>query len=226
VTRDNRSRPDADALSHELRTPLSVIAGYAELLAIRDDDETRHEAAARISEAVARLGTLVDELAERVAGHDRDAEPEVEQQVREARDRLGRQKEGAGPSRRVLIVDDDASLRHLVRMTLPSEGFDILEAHDGADALEQIRIRVPDIVVLDWNMPERSGSAVLGELQTSHPDLPVIVLTAEHRPSHKALAGALGARTFLTKPFSPLELLATIEALLEEPPRRRGRWTN
>jgi CheY-like chemotaxis protein len=223
---ESRLPGDADSLAHELRTPLSVIAGYAELLAIRDDDETRREAAAGISKAVARLGTLVDELAERAAVHDDGAGPKEDQQVRETRDRLGRRETGAGPSRRVLIVDDDPSLRHLVRMTLPSEGFDILEAHDGTDALEQIRVRVPDLVVLDWNMPERSGSAVLDDLQTSHPDLPVIVLTAERRTSHKALARALGARIFLTKPFSPLELLATVEALLAEPPRPRGRWTN
>lgn len=224
TTSDNRSRDDADALSHELRTPLSVIAGYAELLAMRDDDDTRLEAAARISEAAARLGKLVDELAERVAKQADPAGAEDEE-VRAARDRLGRRVPNEGPPRRILIVDDDASLRHLVRMTLPSDGFDIVEAHDGADALEQIRVRVPDLVVLDWNMPERPGSAVLSELQTGHPDLPVIVLTAEHRRSHKALAGALGARTFLTKPFSPLKLLATIEAVLEEPPRRQGRWT-
>jgi DNA-binding response OmpR family regulator len=107
-------------------------------------------------------------------------------------------------------------------MTLPEEDFDIVEAGDGAEALQQIGIRVPELVVLDWNLPERSGSAVLGELQTSHPDLPVIVLTAERRTSHRALARALGARTFLTKPFSPLELLETVEALLEEPPGPRG----
>ena len=225
MTSDSRARDDADALSHELRTPLSVIAGYAELLTTRDDDETRLEAAARISEAAARLGTLMDELAERVAERADPAAAEDEE-VRAARDRLGRRGRDDGPSRRILIVDDDAELRHLVRMTLPSEGFDIVEAHDGADALEQIRVRVPDLVVLDWKMPERSGSAVLDELQTSHPDLPVIVLTAERGTSHKALARALGARTYLTKPFSPLELLAKVEALLAEPPRRRDRWTN
>jgi CheY-like chemotaxis protein len=225
VTGDSQARHDADALSHELRTPLSVIAGYAELLATRDDDETRLEAAARISEAAARLGTLVDELAERVAEQADPAAAEDEE-VRAARDRLGRHGRNEGPARRILIVDDDAELRHLVRMTLPSEGFDILEARDGVDALEQIRIRPPDLVILDLNMPERSGSAVLGDLQTTHPELPVVVLTAEQRPSHKALARALGARTFLTKPFSPLELLARVEALLAEPPRRRDRWTN
>ena len=84
MTSNSRSREDADALVHELRTPLAVIAGYAELLATRDDDETRREAAAGISKAAARLETLVDELAERAAGHDRGAEPERDGQASEA----------------------------------------------------------------------------------------------------------------------------------------------
>ena len=99
MTSDDGPPGDADALAHELRTPLAVIAGYAELLAARDDDQTRLEAAARISEAAARLGALVDELAERVAG--RDDGQEQDHEVREARDRLGRRatSERRSPSR-------------------------------------------------------------------------------------------------------------------------------
>ncbi len=122
----------------------------------------------------------------------------------------------------VLLVDDDATLRHLLRMTLPAHGFQILEAPDATDALEQIGAHPPDLVILDWNLPDRSGSTVLDELQRRLPQLPVIVLTGEHRSTHRALAKALGARTFLTKPFSPLELLATVEALLAERPARDG----
>ena len=216
--RDNR-----DALLHELRTPLAVITGYAELLAARDDETTRLEAAARITEAAARLEALAEDLAATVAAS--PGRTVLEGRVQEARERLSRIGAGAA-GRRILIVDDDASLRQLVRMTLPAEGFDIVEARDGADALEQIRVRVPDLVVLDWNMPERSGSAVLDELQSTYPKLPVIVLTAEHRASHRALARALGARTFLTKPFSPLELLRAIEKLLDEPGRKGGGSTD
>ena len=219
MTTGGEARVDRDALLHELRTPLAVINGYAELLAVRDDEATRREAAARIAEAAARLGALVEDLAAAVAGT--PADTVLEGQVQEARERLSRVGAGAA-GRRILIVDDDASLRHLVRMTLPAEGFDIVEARDGVDALEQVRARVPDLVVLDWNMPERSGSAVLDELQSTYPNLPVVVLTAEHRASHRALARALGARTFLTKPFSPLELLRAIEKLLDEPAHQRG----
>ena len=79
MTSDNRPPGDAEALAHELRTPLAVIAGYAELLAARDDDQTRRQAAAGISEAAARLGALVDELAERVAGRDGGAESQQDE---------------------------------------------------------------------------------------------------------------------------------------------------
>lgn len=73
---------------------------------------------------------------------------------------------------------------------------------------------MPDLVLLDWKMPGRSGSEVLDELKRSYPDLPVIVLTAEIQEHHRVLAESLGVDVFLTKPFSPLELLETVERLL------------
>jgi DNA-binding response OmpR family regulator len=68
--------------------------------------------------------------------------------------------------------------------------------------------------VLDWKMPGRWGSEVLDEVRSRNPDLPVIVLTVELKPQHRELAEQLGADVFLTKPFSPLELLAAVERLL------------
>jgi CheY-like chemotaxis protein len=92
----------------------------------------------------------------------------------------------------------------------------VLEAGNGDQALELIGREPPDLVLLDWQMPGRSGSQVLDELKHRHPDLPVVVLTAQHQPPHRALAEALGVDVFLTKPFSPLELLDTVERLLAE----------
>lgn len=92
----------------------------------------------------------------------------------------------------------------------------MLEASDGDRALELIEREPPDLVLLDWQMPGRPGSHVLDELKRRHPDLPVVVLTAQHQPPHRALAEALGVDVFLTKPFSPLELLDTVERLLAE----------
>ena len=212
---------DVGSLTHALRTPLAVITGWAELLASGADDQPR-DAAARILEAAERLSGLIDDLEERLEHG--DVPPSVvERQLSEARARLSSAiRRDANVPCRVLVVDDDATLRHLLRMTLPAHGFQILEAPDATDALEQIGTHVPDLVILDWHLPDRSGSTVLDELQRRLPQLPVIVLTGEHRSTHRALAKALGARTFLTKPFSPLELLATVEALLAERPARDG----
>jgi DNA-binding response OmpR family regulator len=120
--------------------------------------------------------------------------------------------------RRILIVDDDDSVRSLLRMTLPEDEYEIDEATDGEQALARLDERVPELVLLDWKMPGRHGSLVLDELKRRHPKLPVIVLTAEIAEHHRSLAEALKVDVFLTKPFSPLELLETIERLLAEHP--------
>ena len=120
--------------------------------------------------------------------------------------------------RRIMIVDDDESVRSLLRMTLAEDEYEIDEATDGEQALRLLERAVPDLVLLDWEMPERHGSLVLDELKRRHPQLPVIVLTAEIAEHHRSLAEALNVDVFLTKPFSPLELLETIERLLVEHP--------
>lgn len=120
--------------------------------------------------------------------------------------------------RRILIVDDDASVRSLLRNTLPEVEYEILEAADGAEALTQFRAEAPDLILLDWRMPGMGGSSVLDAVKDQHPQLPVIVLTSEVQDHHRALAETLGVDSFLTKPFSPLELLETIERLLDERP--------
>lgn len=114
----------------------------------------------------------------------------------------------------VLIVDDDEAVRSLLRVTLPTDGFVVLEAQDGTAALELTSGNEPDLVLLDWHLPGPSGSEVLEELHRTRPALPVIVLTVESRDRERELAHSLGAAAFLTKPFSPLELLDTIGRLL------------
>ncbi len=117
---------------------------------------------------------------------------------------------------RILVADDDDSVRSLLRLTLPAGGVEVVEARDGEEALELISSHAPDLLLLDWKMPGRPGADVLAEVRRSHPTLPVIVLTADQAGSTHELAGALGADTFLTKPFSPLELLEAVESFLPE----------
>jgi DNA-binding response OmpR family regulator len=115
-------------------------------------------------------------------------------------------------TRIVMVVDDDPSVRRLLSLT-PVEGFDIVDS-EGPDAIglaERVR---PDLVFLDWRLPGARGEDLLRELKSARGELPVIVLTAEQAPGERKTALALGADLFLTKPFSPLELIGAVERLL------------
>ena len=117
----------------------------------------------------------------------------------------------------VMLVDDDVSVRRLLALTLPVEGFEIVES-EGADAVELAERSRPDLVFLDWRLLETRGEDVLRGLKQVRPELPVIVLTAEHAPRERETALELGADLFLTKPFSPLELIQSVERLLGPDP--------
>ena len=311
--------------AHDLRTPLTVIAGYAELLLQRDDEETRRDAAEQILAATTRISSGIDDVLTllAIAADDVVLEP-VQLDLRDAvsgaaglsqppdavvvggsapvvqadaeqlsrmlaallasarRSRrgegaalvaieeetgfavvsfeLGEQWESDADSRldlhvahrlaelqggsiavetaaesgcsrlrltiplagstsrsvlrRVMIVDDDDTIRSLLRITRPSGGYEIIEAQGGDEALELARAMDLDLVLLDWRMPGRSGADVLQELKRGWPGLPVIVLTASTDANPRRIAEGLGADLFLTKPFSPLELLDAVEQLL------------
>jgi CheY-like chemotaxis protein len=183
---------------HALKTPLVVIVGYAELLAGGGDEEFRGAAAREILTAARQLDHALDSL---LGVEPAPAEP--------APTNGSRPKEGAS---RILLVDDDAFVRRLLRLTLSAHDFEIAEASDGDLALDLIDAQHPELVLLDWQMPFTPGSTVLKRLQERHPDLPVVVLTTD--TTQRAEAMRLGATAFLTKPFSPLGLLETIEFLL------------
>jgi CheY-like chemotaxis protein len=113
-----------------------------------------------------------------------------------------------------MVVDDDPAVRNLLRVTLLTfEGLEIVEASSVVEALECLEKQVPDLILLDWRMPKASGAEVLEELRRRGHDVPVIVLTAEGE-NGRPLAESLGADRFLTKPFSPIQLLDTVEQLL------------
>jgi len=115
-----------------------------------------------------------------------------------------------------MIVDDDEVIRSLLHSTLPDEGYDLLEAENGEQALEIADAREPALVLLDWRMPGSSGEEVLSALKQQYPDVAVIVLTADPEEKVRTLAESLGADVFMAKPFSPLQLLGCVERLLPE----------
>ncbi|MEX2644854.1 MAG: response regulator [Gaiellaceae bacterium] len=118
---------------------------------------------------------------------------------------------------RILICDNEDALRELVRATLAPDGHQIIEARDGDESLEAARRELPDLIVLDMMMPGRTGLEVLRELRAD-PRLgatPVVMLTARTQLADEQAAVDAGADRFVGKPFSPLELAAVVDALLE-----------
>lgn len=125
----------------------------------------------------------------------------------------------AGAVPRILVCDNEDVLRALVRASLGGNGYDLVEARDGDEALALARDTKPDLVLLDMMMPGRSGLDVLAELRAD-PELAetrVVMLTARTQAADREAAAEAGADHFLTKPFSPLQLAALVEDMLSEP---------
>lgn len=114
---------------------------------------------------------------------------------------------------RILIVDDEQRILDLVTAYLDKEGFDYQTAKDGAAGLNAVRSYKPDVVVLDIMLPGRDGLEVLAELRRES-DAYVIMLTAKSEEMDKIIGLSVGADDYITKPFSPRELIARIKAAL------------
>jgi DNA-binding response OmpR family regulator len=120
-------------------------------------------------------------------------------------------------SRTILVVDDEPNIRELCRLYLEQEGFTVAEAADGPGALAQAGAVGPDLVVLDVMMPGKSGFEVCKELAPQ--GIPVLLLTARGDELDRILGLELGADDYLTKPFSPRELVARVKAILRREER-------
>ncbi len=117
----------------------------------------------------------------------------------------------------VLIVDDDPKLLKMLRRTLAYEGFHVLSATDGHEALAEMQAHRPDVVVLDWLMPGLDGLGVLERLRGAGDKTLVLMLTARDAVEHRVEGLESGADDYLVKPFAPAELLARVHALLRRP---------
>jgi two-component system response regulator MprA len=114
----------------------------------------------------------------------------------------------------VLIVDDDQKLLKMLRRTLVYEGFDVITAADGREALALIEAHQPDVIVLDWLMPGMTGIQVTEQLREEHDDTMILMLTARDAVEDRVEGLESGADDYLVKPFAPAELLARVHALL------------
>lgn len=116
----------------------------------------------------------------------------------------------------VLVVDDETPLRDLIRAYLERDGYSVVEASTGKEALSAAALHNPDIIVLDLMIPEIDGTEVCRRIRASS-DVYIIMLTAKADEVDRVVGLEVGADDYLTKPFSPRELVARVRALLRRP---------
>ena len=126
---------------------------------------------------------------------------------------------------RILVVDDEANLRHTLTYTLQQEGFETLSAADGEQALTLARSGAPDLVILDVMLPKMDGFEVCRRLRRES-DVPVLMLTARDTEIDKVVGLEIGADDYLAKPFSMRELVARIKAMLRRAAKTTEATTN
>jgi CheY-like chemotaxis protein len=116
----------------------------------------------------------------------------------------------------ILIAEDDFNIRSLLRLTLDTGHFEIIEAEDGVSAIETARRRQPDLMFLDWRMPLRSGLEVCKALRADPEtaQIKIVMVTARAQELDRQAALAAGVDDFITKPFSPIALLDKVREVL------------
>ena len=122
-------------------------------------------------------------------------------------------------SRTILVVDDAAFMRMLLRDILSAQGYEVHEAVNGRDAVEKFAEVHPDLVTLDLTMPEMDGLAALARIREMDPSARVVIVTAQSAPDAVVAAFDAGALDFITKPFQPAKLIETVRKCLASVPR-------
>ena len=118
---------------------------------------------------------------------------------------------------KLLIIEDEPDLRELLSFTLSREGYDVMEAETAETALQMLDSKLPDLAIVDWMLPGMDGIELVKRLRRDDvtEDLPIIMLTARGEEPDKLKSFDVGIDDYITKPFSPRELLARIKALLK-----------
>ena len=115
---------------------------------------------------------------------------------------------------KVLVVDDDIKLLKMLKRTLVFENLDVLTATNGREALEVVQQESPDLLIVDWMMPEMDGLELIQYLRDAHNRMPILMLTARDALENRVFGLESGADDYLVKPFAPAELVARVHALL------------
>lgn len=127
--------------------------------------------------------------------------------------------------RTVLVVDDEPDVLLLCRVNLEFEGYEVIEAADGEQAMAQAHAHHPDVVLLDVMMPKMDGWQVLAAIKADDElaDIPVVMLTAKVQDQDQIRGWSQGAADYITKPFSPLALSQVLQDVLETAPEEEDR---
>src|SRR5216110_3315514 len=129
------------------------------------------------------------------------------------------------PPKRILIVDDEAMIRKAIHLALEKEGYDVVEAETGAEALRRIELNKPDLILLDIMLPDVSGFDVCRDIRKAGLRVPIIILSAKTEEIDVVVGLEIGADDYITKPFRTRELLARIAAHLRRA-RKKGKAVN
>jgi len=121
---------------------------------------------------------------------------------------------------KLLIVEDEAAIRDMVRFALPNKEFYLIDAEDGSKAIRVLADHIPDLILLDWMLPGMSGIQFIQWIKKKDDlcDIPIIMLTAKAEEENKVRGLMSGADDYITKPFSPNELIARIRSVLRRGP--------
>lgn len=119
-------------------------------------------------------------------------------------------------AKKIMAVDDSATIRQVLSFTLQGAGFEVIEAEDGQDALEKLASDPPDMLITDLNMPKMDGIQLIKEVRQAAwgKFMPILMLTTESQEAKKQEGKAAGASAWLVKPFKPEQLLAIINVVL------------
>ncbi|MFP7296541.1 response regulator transcription factor [Neobacillus niacini] len=115
---------------------------------------------------------------------------------------------------KILVVEDEIPIRKLIVFNLQRSNYEVLEAGDGKEAIELVHDQSPSLVLLDLMLPDMDGFEICTKLRESHPELPIVIVSARGQDMEKIMGLELGADDYIVKPFNPLELVARIRSVL------------
>jgi two-component system, OmpR family, KDP operon response regulator KdpE len=126
------------------------------------------------------------------------------------------------PALRILVVDDEPAIRRFLRTSLSAQGYDVLEAEDGKQAMDMMRRNALDLVILDLGLPNADGFEVIRQMRNGGSPLPIVVLSSRSDEKGKVEALDLGADDYVTKPFGMEELMARVRAAVRHRLQQEG----